>query len=501
MNEISLHPFIFPIFSSFFLIWCIKKWFYKPDGNRNSPPSPPKLPILGNLHQLGSLPHQNLRSMSQKYGPLMLLHFGRVPVLIVSSANAASKILKTHDITFASRPGYKAFKKLVYGAKNITFSPYGEYWRRLKSIFVLQLLNTKRVQSFRPIMEEETTIFLKKIRECKGPVNLSEMFAEFTNDVICRSAFGTKYRELANGKKLLQLLVELMELLGTISVGDFIPWLSWVDRVRGFDERLNKVAKEMEDFLEDVIHERLDNGKGKVVVDRNGNNFVDIMLEIHKENNPGDSISRDSIKAIVMDILAGGTDTISTAMEWVLTELLHHPIIMEKLQSEVREIVKDKDDICDDDLEKMHYLKAVIKETLRHRPPVALLVPRVAREDVKIEGFDISSGTIVMVNVWAINRDPVCWDEPEKFKPERFLNSSTDLKGSNFGWIPFGGGRRGCPGKTYGMATIELLLANIVQKFDWKLPNGVVLDMTECAGLATHKAIPLVAVASNFKST
>lgn len=199
----------------------------------------------------------------------------------------------------------------------------------------------------------------------------------------------------------------------------------------------------------------------------------------------------------MQDAVAGGTDTISTCLEWMMTELLRHPRVMEKLQNEVREIVKDKHAISDEDLGKMCYMKAVIKETLRYHPPAPMLVPRVAHEDVNIKGYHILKGTTVMVNVWSIGRDPTTWDEPEKFMPERFLNSPTDVNGSDFGWIPFGGGRRRCPGMAYGMAAIELVLANIVHKFNWKLPNGVVLDMTECGGLTIHRAAPLVAVPSN----
>ncbi|XP_057787915.1 cytochrome P450 71A8-like [Salvia miltiorrhiza] len=495
MNEIQLHLFIFPAFLSLFLLWSIKRWLYKPDPKKKSPPSPPKLPIIGHIHQLGSLPHQSLHSLAQKYGPLMLLHFGRVPVLVVSSADAASEILKTHDLAFASRPDFKAFKKLMYDGKNITFSPYGEYWRKMKSMFALQLLNARRVQSFRPIREDETALLVKRIGESLGTVNLSEMFAEVTNDVICRSAFGTKYRVMGNGKQLMKLLVELMELLGSISIGDFVPWLGWIDRVSGLDHKLKYVGKEVDDFLEHVIRQRVEARKRKAILEKGGESFLDVLLEIYDENAAADSISigRDNIKALILDVIEGGSDTISTTLEWVMTELLRHPTVMKILQKEVREIVKDKKDISEDDIGKMQYLKAVIKESFRYHPPAPLLAHRVAREDVKVKSYDISKGTLVMVNVWSIGRDPCYWDEPEKFKPERFL---TNLKESSFGWIPFGAGRRGCPGMTYSMAMIELLVANIVHKFDWKLPKGVVLDMTERAGITIHRATPLLALAS-----
>ena len=186
-------------------------------------------------------------------------------------------------------------------------------------------------------------------------------------------------------------------------------------------------------------------------------------------------------------------------MEWTMTELLRNPKVMKKLQHEVRGILKHKQEITNDDLQKMHYLKVVIKEAMRLHPPLPLLVPRLASKDVQVKGFDISAGTIVMINAWAIGRDLVSWDEPETFMPERFLNSSIDFKGLDFELIPFGGGRRGCPGITLASAGMELLLADLVRKFDWKLAHGVEpkdLDMSESPGMTVHRAFPLLALAS-----
>ncbi|KAL0341606.1 UNVERIFIED_CONTAM: cytochrome [Sesamum calycinum] len=459
MNEIIFHPFLFRALVSLFLIWAITKWFYKPAGNKKLPPSPWKLPILGNLHQLGSLPHRNLQSLAEKHGPLMLLHFGTVPTLVVSSADAAREIMKTHDLIFADRPQSSVSRRLLYDFKDVSVAPYGEYWRQLKSICVLQLLSNKRVQSFHVIKEEETAILVNKIQKSLSPVNLSEMFTGLTNDVISRSAFGRKYSEGEIGKKFLSLLTEFLELLGSFPIGSFIPGLSWISRVNGFDARVDK------------------------------------------SNSSGVSIDRDSIKAILLDVFGAGTDTTSTVLEWAMTELLRHPSVMKKLQTEVREIVKHQQDITDNDLEKMQYLKAVIKETLRFHTPIPLLVPRQARKDVKIMGYDISAGTMVITNAWAISRDPVSWDEPEKFEPDRFLNSSIDFKGLDFELIPFGAGRRGCPGIAFAMATTEFVLANLVQKFDWKLPDeGKELDMKERPGVAVRRAVPLLAAATLYRS-
>ncbi|KAL8544461.1 hypothetical protein ACS0TY_004858 [Phlomoides rotata] len=205
-----------------------------------------------------------------------------------------------------------------------------------------------------------------------------------------------------------------------------------------------------------------------------------------------------SIWGLVVDMLLGGTDTAVTTLEWVMTELLRNPMMMKKLQSEVKGIMNGKqEDIMDEDLEKMQYLKAVVKETLRYHTPIPFLA-REAREDAKIMGYDIAAGTFVIINTWAIGRDLASWDEPDKFQPERFLSSSTDFKGLDFEFIPFGAGRRRCPGISFAMASVELVLANLVHKFEWGLPNGMKwedLDCEEDPGATIHRRKnPLLAV-------
>ncbi|XP_073294347.1 cytochrome P450 71A8-like [Primulina huaijiensis] len=499
-----LNPFPLLIIS-LFLVYLVTKWIYKPCSKKILPPSPPKLPIFGNLHQLRALTHRSFQSLGRKYGPVLLLHFGSKPVFIVQSANVAMEIMKTNDLIFADKPTSRSTDKLFFGSKDISVAPYGEYWRKMKSMCILQLLNAKRVQSFRSIREEETSLLMERIKSTTSshlPVNLSELFLSLTNDVICRSAFGRKYTNGKFGKRFPMLLKELLQLLGGVNIGEFIPYFAWTDRFSGFDAKVDKVAKEFDEFLEIVIQEHMNTGqdKGDAVSkeEKSRESFVDILLKIYKDNVTGVYIDRDNIKGIILDILAGGTDTASAALEWAMTELLRHPTVLKKLQKEVREILEGKKDITDNDLEKMHYLKAVIKETLRYHVPVPFLA-RVARDNTKIRGYDIASGTLVIINAWAIGRDPASWIEPEKFKPERFLNTSVDFRGQDFGLIPFGSGRRGCPGITFAMASVELVLANLMQKFNWDLPDGKKgeeLDVIEHPGVTIHRKNPLFAVAT-----
>lgn len=431
----------------------------------------------------------------------MLLHLGTKPTLVVSSAETAREIMKTHDLVFSNRPTTTVPSILTYESKDVAFAPHGEYWRQIRSICVVQLLSNKRVASFRSVREEETFIMIEKIKgSCFSPklvVNLSEMVISLTNNVVCRVALGRKYssEDDEQGMRFKRLLYDFVELLGVFDVGDYIPWLRWVNYLSGLYGRANRVAKDLDEFLESVVEEHLE--RGQIKGDEN-KDFVDVLLEYQRKNTSDFSISREGIKALILDVFSAGTHTTYTALEWALTELMRHPVAHKNLQNEVRGIAKSNQIITEDDLPKMPYLKAVLKESLRLHPPVPLLVPRESTQNVKLMGYDIEAKTQVLVNAWAIGRDPLAWAGPEAFRPERFLNSSVDFRGHDFGLVPFGAGRRGCPGIEFGIRVDELALANLVRRFDFDLPDGMEagdLDTGEMAGITTHKKVPLRVVA------
>ncbi|KAM7528464.1 hypothetical protein LguiB_031874 [Lonicera macranthoides] len=504
VNSSLLHTLVLYLVSSLFTLFLIKRHFTPTSNKKNLPPSPPKLPVIGNFHQLGNYPHRSLQSLARKHGPVILLHFGPIPVLVITSPDAAREIMKTHDLIFSNRTKTIIPSKLLYDSKDMVYAPYGEYWRQVKSIAVLNLLSNKRVQSYKCAREEETAIMVEKINNTRGLINLSDMFKSLTNNIVSRVALGRKLGG-EDRRRFKELLVEFEELLGIFCVGDYVPWLWWIDRVSGLLGRVEKNAKEIDEFLEGVISDHMENKKRDSEGEREGEekNFVDILLEIQRENTLGFPISRDTIKALIMDMVAPGTDTTYAILEWATAELIKHPQILIKLQNEVRQIGKGKSNINEEDLENMKYLKSVIKEALRLHAPVPLLVPRESTEDAKIMGYDVKAGTQVIVNAWAIGRDPSVWEDPGEFRPERFLNSSIDFKGFHFELIPFGAGRRGCPGALFAIAVNELALANLLYKFDIALPDGERaedLDMTETIGITIHKKSPIVVVATPYFS-
>ncbi|OIT30412.1 cytochrome p450 71a4 [Nicotiana attenuata] len=429
----------------------------------------------------------------------MLLHLGNKPVVVASSVDAARDIMKTHDLVWSSRPKSSIADRLFYGSKDIAFSPYGEYWRQVRSVTVFHLLSNKRVQSFRDVGEEEILNMIENIRrECESSssvIDLRDLFCSLTNNIISRVALGRKYG--IHGKTTLDGFVNL---LGTFNVGEYIPWLEWFNKISGLDTKVEKAANEMDTFLESVIEEHI---RKEEYCSGEAKDLVDVLLEIQNGNETCFPLQRDSLKAILLDTFAAGTDTTYTALDWIMTELLRHPRAMVKLQNEVRQLAQGKSEITEDDLGNMQYLKAVIKETLRLHPPNPLLLPRESLEDVKLLGYHIPAKTQVIINAWAIGRDPLSWENPDKYRPERFLNNDIDVKGLNFELIPFGAGRRGCPGIGFAIIVNELAIARLVHKFNFALPEGIKgedLDMTEGTGITIRRKSPLLAVATPYSS-
>ncbi|XP_054807514.1 phenylacetaldehyde oxime monooxygenase CYP71AN24-like [Prosopis cineraria] len=469
--------------------------------NLKLPPSPPKLPIIGNLHQLGSLPHHSFRTLSKKYGPLMFLQLGQTPAVVVSSAELACEFMKIHDLTIADRPQGICPKILLYGCTDVGFGSYGsEDWRQKRKICVNELLSLRRVQSFKNAREEESWELVNKIRGMclsgADSVNLSELLIATSNNIVCKCVLGDKFNTEANtriGGLARKVMINLM----AFSVGDYFPSFGWVDILTGLILRLKAIFKELDDFFDRIVEERR-TMLMKRSDDQSSNRkcLLDILLQLQDDGIPDHSFSQYDIKSILMDMFVGGSDTSSTAMEWAMAELGMNPTKMQKAQQEVRRVVGNKSKVEEQDINQMNYLKCVVKEVLRLHPPTALIPPRLSRSRLDMRGYTIPAKTTVYINAWAIQRDADFWEKPEEFIPERFEKNDVEFKGQDFNFIPFGSGRRGCPGMMFGVAAVESVLANLLYWFDWKLPdgNGITvqhIDMKETFGLTVSKKMPL----------
>ncbi|CAI9108611.1 OLC1v1008257C1 [Oldenlandia corymbosa var. corymbosa] len=482
----------------------VKKWSKKRSSDHemrnNLPPGPPKLPIIGNMHQLmGSLPHHSLKSLAEKHGDLMHLMLGEIPTIVASSPRAAEAILKTNDTAFADRPGFLAGEILFYGCSDMTFAPYGEYWRQMRKISTLGFLSIRVVRSFSLIRQDEISKLVTSIREESGPeaVNLTQKVSKYTSLMVCRAALGREFGR--HQDKMMELLQEVLENTTGFDVSDIFPsWriLPYISRAK---PKLVELKNKIDAIFDVIIQEHVENQ-----MEKNGEfgqeDLVDVLLRIQQSGDQKFPVTYANIKAIFMNIFLGGTDTSVVVVEWAMAEMIRNPRVLAKVQSEIRELLPTGTVAIEEGvIQKMSYLKLVIKETLRLHPPLPLLIPRECREQCLVDGYVIRPKTRVMINGWAIGRHPAYWDEPEKFMPERFENSLVDFSGHNYEYLPFGAGRRICPGISFGWANVEVLLANLLYHFDWKLPShSVDLDMTETYKVTAPRKNNLLLVASMY---
>ncbi|KAK9108252.1 hypothetical protein Syun_024263 [Stephania yunnanensis] len=261
--------------------------------------------------------------------------------------------------------------------------------------------------------------------------------------------------------------------------------------------RLERCFRDFDGFYQRIIEEHLEKSRvsgGAGEEEEGEEDIIDVLVGVMKDEGSPIRITPDHIKAILMNIFLAAVDTSAITMVWGMAELARKPELMKKAQEEIRRVIGGKGKVEESDLEQLPYLKMIVKETLRMHPPGVLLIPRECMTHCKINGYDICPKTRVMVNVWAIGRSPDHWHNPNEFIPERFEDSSVDYKGQHFEYLPFGGGRRICPGMTMGVLNVELALANLLYCFDWKLPSGMKvedIDMEEEGGLTVHKKSPL----------
>ncbi|CAI9093289.1 OLC1v1028758C1 [Oldenlandia corymbosa var. corymbosa] len=495
---------------SFFFMYIL--YLRRRRRTRPSPPPPsphPKLPIIGHLHLLltDEMPHVKFAGLAKQLGPIFSLQLGQVHTVVISSPKLAELVLKAHDHVMANRPQLISAQYLSFGCSDVTFSPYGPYWRQARKICVTELLSPKRVSSFQLIRNEEVNRMLAAVSAQSGggggsETDVSEMLFKLANDVLCRVAFGKRFiAEEMSG--LIKVLTETQALLAGFCVGDFFPGWEWVNSVSGTKRRLTENLKDLRMVCDEIINEHINAAAAaarKKEVEGNGGvkgemmmkeDFVDVLLRVQKQDDLEVPITDDNLKALVLDMFVAGTDTSSATLEWTMTELARHQWIMKRAQDEVRQVASKKGKVEESDLPQLHFLKAIIKETMRLHPPVPLLVPRESMATCTLDGYEIPAKTRVLINTYAIGRDQESWENPLEYNPDRFMDADIDFRGGHdFRFLPFGGGRRGCPGYSFGLASIEISLARLLYHFDWALPQGVGpddVDLSEIFGLATRK--------------
>uniref|UniRef100_A0A0D3FSN9 Cytochrome P450 99A2 n=1 Tax=Oryza barthii TaxID=65489 RepID=A0A0D3FSN9_9ORYZ len=475
----------------------------KSSSKKRRPPGPWNLPLVGGLlHLLRSHPQVALRELASKYGPVMFLRMGQIDTVVVSSPAAAQEVLRDKDVMFASRPSLLVSEIFCYDNLDVGFAPYGAYWRMLRKLCTVELLSTKVVRQLAPVRNDETLTLVRNIEAAssghgggggKKPVTLARLLTTCTNTITAKAAFGQACGVELQEQFLTALDVGL-KFSGGFCFGDLFPSLRFIDAVTGLRSRLWRARGQLDSVFDKIIAQ---------CEEHQGDSLVNVLLRIRDQGDLEFPFGTTNIKAIILDMFTGGTETTSSAAEWVMSELMRNPEVMAKVQAEVRRVFDNKSPQDHEGLiDNLRYMKMVIKETMRLNPVLPLLMPHLCRETCDIGGYEVVEGTRVVINSWAMARSPEYWDDAEEFKPERFEDGMADYKGSRFEYLPFGTGRRRCPGDTFGMVLLELIVARLLYYFDWSLPAGMQpddVDMDFVVTATTRRKNHLQLVPSPYK--
>ncbi|XP_068640123.1 cytochrome P450 84A1-like [Aristolochia californica] len=503
LKEYSL-PLPISYFIIFFFTFYFLFGFLLRQRKLPMPPGPRQLPIIGNMLLMDKLTHRGLAELGKQYGGLVHLRLGVLHNVAVTTPDMARQVLQVHDNAFSNRPATIAVQYLTYYRADMAFAHYGPFWRQMRKLCVMKLFSRKRAESWASV-RDEVDAMISAVNDSSGkPVNVGELVFGLTRNITYRAAFGSNSHE--GQDDFVTILQEFSKLMGAFNIADFIPpWLRWIDP-QGFKKRLARARASLDRFIDKIIDEHVATRKeGRT--EEEDSDMVDDLLAFLDDGQAADGYSddlqaslkltRDNIKAMIMDVMFGGTETVASAIEWAMAELMKSPEELVKVQAELAEVVGLERRVHESDLDKLPYLKCTVKETLRLHPPIPLLLHETA-EDSEVNGYLVPAGCRVSINAWAIGRDPSAWDEPETFKPSRFAKEgAVDFKGKHFEFIPFGSGRRSCPGMQLGLYAMELAVAHLCHCFNWDLPDGmkaVDLDMSDVFGLTAPRANSLIAV-------
>ncbi|XP_057783571.1 cytochrome P450 93A3-like [Salvia miltiorrhiza] len=488
----------------FFLIWLVStiliRSFFRNRSSKRLPPSPLALPIIGHLHLLAPIPHQALAKLSTRYGPLIQLSLGSVPCIVASSPEVSKEILKTQESSFLDRPQTAAIDYLTYGSKDFSFAPYGTYWKFMKKVCMSQLLGGQTLDLLQPVRRHEIKQLIRFLARKAGDgksVDVGRELIRMSNNVISRMIMSERCSEDEDEAGAVRKLIqETAELTGKFNLSDYIWFCKNLD-LQGFGKRLKEVRDRFDEMMERIIGEHQnerrkskDNTKGSEVV----KDLLHILLDIAEDESSEVKLTRENIKAFILDLYVAGTDTSAITVEWALAELINHPSILKNAVQEIDSFVGKERLVEESDIPSLTYLQAIVKETLRLHPTGPMII-REASEDCTVAGYDVPARTQLFVNVWAINRDPNHWEDALEFKPERFLskdNANLDVRGQHYHFLPFGTGRRGCPGTTLALQVVQTTLAALIQCFEFEVEGGKrSVDMEEGAGITLPRAHPL----------
>ncbi|XP_059454115.1 cytochrome P450 CYP82D47-like [Corylus avellana] len=464
-------------------------------------------PIIGHLPLLWGIkpPHITLGAMAEKYGPIFSIQLGLQRALVISSWEMAKECFTTNDLAASSRPKLLASKHFSYNYAMFGFAPYGPYWREMRKIATSELLSNRRLEllSYVRVSEVQTTLqelyklWTEKNKESgQILVELKQLFGDMTLNVILRMIAGKRYfftttvADEEESQRIQKSVRVFFHYIGLFVVSDTIPYIGLLD-FGGHEKAMKKVAKE----LDSLVGEWLEEHKRKRAAgeDKEDKDFMDVMLTVLDGKDVAGYDADTINKATCLNIIAGGADTSTVTLTWAISLLLNNRRVLKKAQDELDIHVGKERALNESDISQLVYLQAIVKEALRLYPPAPLSTPREFSKDCVIGGYYVPKGTRLITNIWKIHMDPRIWLDPLAFKPERFLTTQkdVDLRGKSFELIPFGSGRRVCPGISFGLQMVYFALASFLHMYDISTPLNAPVDMTETPGLTNMKATPL----------
>nr|AJD87469.1 cytochrome P450 CYP76AD13 [Basella alba] len=467
--------------------------FLKNSPKSKLPPGPKPWPIIGNIHLLGSKPHCSVANLSKIYGPVMSLKLGSIVTIVISSPKVAKEMFLKHDSACSSRRVPDCFKIIGHEQVSMVWLPANHRWRNLRKISATQLFTNLRLDANQGLRREKINDLIQFVKDsCGSGLAIDIGKAAFTTslNLLSNTFFSVELASYDSSisHEFKELVWRVLEVGATPNISDFFPLIRTFD-LQGTRRRGKYYLLKLRGIFEKIIDERLScqtSGKDDV---------LDTLLKLVKQN----ELSLHEVQHFLIDLFVAGTDTTSSVLEWAMTELLRNPEKMGKLQNEINNAFGNDQSksIQESDISKLPYLQGVVKETLRLHPPAPFLLPRKVEKDIDLVGYHVPKNSTIWVNVWSMGRDPSNWSNPEVFMPERFLDSEIDVKSRHSELIPFGAGRRICPGLPLAYRMVHLMLANLVQFFNWKVDrwsNPEEIDMEEKFGITLQKAKPLEVV-------
>ncbi|TVU30007.1 hypothetical protein EJB05_21607, partial [Eragrostis curvula] len=468
------------------------------DARRRLPPGPLPLPLVGNLLSIsGGNPHRSLARLAQQHGSLMSVRLGVVHAVVVSSSDAVREIHQKHNAVLAGRPAMDAWRANGHITNSIIFGPADAKWRALRKFCATELFVTSRLNAQRPLRQQKVQELLRYVADQAAlgePVTVRDVAFTASMNMLSRTVASVDLDSGPSVRDLKDIIKEATVLAGTPNVSNFFPAIAAAD-LQGLRRKMAPLVATSYQIIDRLFAQRL---RSREAGEPHKNDMLDAVLDKEREwRQEGSLIDRHAIKGMFTDLFVAGSDTGSTTIEWAMAELLQSPEVMKKVKGELREVLGMKMQVEESDIGQLPYLQAVVKEVLRLHSPVPMIFYQ-AEATVQVQGYTIPEGTTIILNIWAVHQNADIWDDPDKFKPERFINSECDFSGKDCKLIPFGGGRRICLGLPLAYRTVHLILASLLHQFDWRLPEEALkncIDMTDQFGLVVSMVTPLKAIA------